>query len=363
MKSVGIITLPGKFNYGNRLQNYAVSSALERCGIKSINLELSPKFNLTRYVKSLIKRILGKQEVDPEKLMSPGRIEAFIRFSEGREAHIVSSTDASLLQSLDMYVVGSDQTWNPNFIRYNEDWFFLSFARPEQRISLAPSIGLDRLNAKQAQCISKGVAGFPSLSVREKRGAELIKECSGRDAVVICDPTLTLSAEEWRAVSDDRSTPSGPYVFTYLLGGVGSEAANVLEDVTDRGCIPVVPLSDRQKPGEPDAGPAEFISLIDHASHVVTDSFHAAVFSSILQTPLTIVHREGGASMFSRLEQLSQMLGIEEKIYGSPSFDLSLAGNYDEVPEAINSERDKFMNYLEGCLDEQLPNWREGTRG
>ena len=140
-------------------------------------------------------------------------------------------------------------------------------------------------------------------------------------------------------------------MFTYLLGGVGAEAADVLDKVTDHGRIPVIPLSDRQKPGEPDAGPAEFIDLIDHAEHVVTDSFHAAVFSSILQTPLTIVHREGGASMFSRLEQLSEMLGIEEKVYGSPTYDLARAGEYDGVPEAIEREREKFMTYLEGCLD------------
>ena len=121
--------------------------------------------------------------------------------------------------------------------------------------------------------------------------------------------------------------------------------------MTDHRRIPVVPLSDRQKPGEPDAGPAEFIDLIDHATHVVTDSFHAAVFSSILHTPLTIVHREGGASMFSRLEQLSEMLGIEEKVYGSPSYDLAKADDYEGVDEAIDRERKRFMEYLEGCLD------------
>ena len=189
------------------------------------------------------------------------------------------------------------------------------------------------------------------MSIRERRGAELLRECARRNAEVICDPTLALNAEEWRAVADERCTPAEPYVFTYLLGGVGAEASDVLDKVTDHGRIPVVPLSDRQKPGEPDAGPAEFIDLIDYALHVVTDSFHAAVFSSILHTPLTIVHREGGASMFSRLEQLSEMLGIEEKVYGSPVYDLAKAGDYEGVDDAIDRERERFMGYLEGCLD------------
>lgn len=363
MKSIGVVTLPGKFNYGNRLQNYAVLELLSKRGFKAINFEIAERPNLIRNCKRLIKSLIGRQKIDPEAMMSSARADSFLRFSESQEVHSVLSTSASLLQSINLFIVGSDQTWNPDFIRYNEDWYFLTFVKPARRIALAPSIGLDTLTSKQAKVISEGTSGFARLSVREKRGAELIRKCSGRDAEVICDPTLTLSAEEWRAVADDRCTPSEPYVFTYLLGGVGAEAEDVLDKVTEHGCIPVVPLSDRQKPGEPDAGPAEFISLIDHASHVVTDSFHAAVFSSILQTPLTIVHREGGASMFSRLEQLSQMLGIDEKVYGSPTYDLSRAGDYEGVPEAIDRERMKFMNYLEDCLDKQLPGWREGARG
>ena len=179
----------------------------------------------------------------------------------------------------------------------------------------------------------------------------MLRECAGINPEVICDPTLVLTSEDWRSVADGRLTPSEPYVFTYLLGGVGSEARDVLPKVTDGGRIPVIPLSDRQKPGEPDAGPAEFISLIDNAQHVITDSFHAAVFASILETPFTIVHREGGENMFSRLEQLSHMLGIEFKVFGSPSFDIARSKDHEGVSEAIGRERKKFMDYLEACLN------------
>lgn len=360
--SIGVVTLSGLFNYGNRLQAYASTAIYRKLGFNCSLLEIEERPNFIRDSKAFIKKFLGRKVEDPEEGMSFARRSAFVRFNDNIVIETVKDT-ADLASRFSCFSVGSDQTWNPLYFAYMEDWFFLTFARPEQRIALAPSIGLDTLEPKQARRISKGVYGFHSLSVREKRGAELINKCSGRDAVVVCDPTLVLPAEEWRAVANNSLTPREPYVFTYLLGGAGFEATIILKKVTNDGRIPVVSLSDRQKPGEPDAGPAEFISLIDHASHVVTDSFHAAVFSSILQTPLTIVHSEGGASMFSRLEQLSQMLGIEEKIYGSPSYDLSLAGNYDGVPEAINRERDKFMNYLEGCLDEQLPNWREGACG
>lgn len=350
-KKVGIITLPGYFNYGNRLQNYAVASIFEKWDIEPTSLYLGNRPNLIRQLKAVGRKLLGREIVDPESLMTDIRKDAFLRFDGLHSRLDLSKINVKLVDEFNYFVVGSDQVWNPALITYNEDWYFLDFARPEQRIALSPSLGLDSLTARQSNIIIKGLKNFSRVSVREQRGAELIKQCSGTDAEVICDPTLVLSAKEWRAVADGRYTPEEPYVFTYLLGGISSESAATLEVVTDRGQVPVVSLSDRQKPGELDAGPAEFIDLIDNASHVVTDSFHAAVFSSILETPLTIVHREGGASMFSRLEQLTQMLGIEEKVYGSDTFDLALAGDYKGVSEAISCERERFMDFLEGCLD------------
>ena len=141
-----------------------------------------------------------------------------------------------------------------------------------------------------------------------------------------------------------------PYVLAYLLGSSDGEASEVLRTVTHDGVVPVVPLSDRERNGEPPAGPAEFISLIDNATHVVTDSFHAAVFSSILETPLTIVHRSGGEAfysrMFGRLKNLSKSIGIEEKMYGSSAYEPSRAGDYEDVIDAISREKNKFMSYL-----------------
>ena len=355
---VGIITLPGNYNYGNRLQCYAMSEAVKRVGSSPMVLmrEISFPWYRRLYYALKLKYLSLKDKnfvSDPEKVQTPARALAFERFAARIPIVILPGTGyASANEMRDCFVVGSDQVWNPKLTCHQETWYYASFAQPERRAAVSASLGIDSFaSADQAKRVAHGVRNLTRVSVREKRGAELLRECAGIEAEVICDPTLVLTADDWRSVSDGSCTPVEPYVFTYLLGGVGNEASEVLAAVTHHGLIPVVHLTDCQKPGELDAGPAEFIDLIDHAEHVVTDSFHAAVFSSILQTPLTIVHREGGASMFSRLEQLSEMLGIEEKVYGSPTYDLARAGEYDGVPEAIEREREKFMTYLEGCLD------------
>lgn len=357
IKTVGIITLPGNFNYGNRLQCYAMTRAVSELKCQPVVLEREVKFSWYRrffyYIKETLRCLRnGGHSSSPEKMRTEGRIVAFSRFGSRIPTTVLPGLGIRELDKYDHIIVGSDQVWNPNEICHQEDWYFASHAAKEKRCAVAASVGIDSFDStRQLNWLASGVRGFEHISVREKRGAELIKECSGIDARVICDPTFVLNADEWRSVANSSCTPKGAYILTYLLGGVGAEASNVLESVTDHGRIPVIPLSDRQKPEEPDAGPAEFIDLIDHAAHVVTDSFHAAVFSSILHTPLTIVHREGGASMFSRLEQLSQTLGIEEKVYGTPEFNLARAGEYEGVDVAIAYEREKFMEYLEGCFE------------
>lgn len=348
---VGIITLPSQFNYGNRLQNYAVNRIYQGLGFQVESLIIGNRPNLERLLRSIYYRLRGLSDAAiPEALMSQARIEAYRRFNANIPTRQIGCWPKAIVDEYDFFSTGSDQVWNPSYMAYNEDWYLLEFCKPEQRIALAASIGTDEVKPKSGKRIARATKSFKGVSVREKRASEIILENGGEKTIVVCDPTLVIASGEWRLAADDRCTPSEPYVFTYLLGGIGSEAAAVLDAVTDHYRIPIVPLSDRQKSGEPDAGPAEFISLIDNASHVVTDSYHAAVFSSILHTPLTIVHREGGVSMFSRLDTLSKTLGIEEKVYGSVAYDASRAGDYNGVDEAIRLERDRFMSFLRECV-------------
>lgn len=354
---IGIITLNGDFNYGNRLQLYATHSIYSSLDYFAEALvppcRISRSSRFAEHVKNTVKKMFGRPVyIPPEQLMAPDRLEAFKTFSSLIPKRIISDNEISYLKSqYDFFSVGSDQVWNPYYFDRLEDWYFLQFARPEQRIALSPSIGLDSLDSGQQSKLRDGINGFARLSIREERGAELIQECSGMRAQVICDPTLVIKADDWRRISSNTCTPSGTYVFTYLLGGASEDSESVLARVTDNGQIPVVSLTDRSRAGEPPAGPAEFIDLIDHASHVVTDSFHAAVFSCILKTPLTIVRRGGtGYGMFSRLASLAHVLGIESKVCGSSTFDLAEAGNYDGIDARIHAERNVFMSYLGECI-------------
>lgn len=52
MKKIAILTLPGNFNYGNRLQNYALQTILEEKGYhtETLNIEFSRKIIYKKFV-------------------------------------------------------------------------------------------------------------------------------------------------------------------------------------------------------------------------------------------------------------------------------------------------------------------------
>lgn len=374
---VGIITLPGQFNFGNRLQLYATTAIWRTLGYEPEYLEWQRRTNPLVHPKSLIRGLFGRPAAGGrETARSHERALAFQRFGQQIKTRTVTSAVTIDVSDYSYFSTGSDQVWNPHSLMLtcdassykrayynivdphelqdNLNWYFLGFANAGQRITMAPSIGQDCLTTEELGWLADGVENFKSLSVRESRGAELILSCSGREATVVCDPTLALARSAWSDIADNRITPKGDYVFAYILGDSTDENRSAVRFASKGGEIPVVHLSDRSLPGEPDAGPAEFISLVSHATHVVTDSFHAGVFASVFERPLTIVHRggQGTGAMFSRLDSLAKTLGIRNKIFDG-TFDVSAHADYEGVADAIAWERERFMGYLESALEDR----------
>lgn len=348
--SIGIVTMVGNFNYGNRLQNYAVSKIYEAMGCEVETLNYPGRSFPSALRNTAAGILLPRETTHPEERMSSERKKSFKRFSDLIPTRRVDEPLSKLKGKYDFFSVGSDQVWNPNYVD-SYKWMFLEFADRKQRITLAPSIGVSSLSSPYARhMIARGLRGFDYLSVRELDGAKLIKQMTGQVAQVVIDPTLMLRSDTWLKVADDRMVPDHSYVFTYLLGEKSAEQDDYIKGLLHEQSAIQVSLSDKARDGELDAGPSEFIALIHRASHVVTDSYHAAVFSLLLGTPVTIFRRVGRSNLFSRLATLTKTFGIEGAIFGSNEF-----GKAQVESEAINhvltQERKKLSTHLKRSAD------------
>jgi hypothetical protein len=254
-----------------------------------------------------------------------------------------------LQHEYDAFVVGSDQVWNPRADLYRGTQF-LQFARPSQRIALAPSLGVSELNERERDLYRRELADFPRITVRESEAADLLDGLLGRTPAVLPDPTLGLTKSRWEKVADTGNAPQGAYVLTYFLGGASPAAKQEIDRAARALNLRIVDLADRSVSAW-GAGPQDFIASIARAKLVMTDSYHASVFSTIFEVPFYVFPRAETSSTYSRISTLLRNLDLK----GREAPDLATARdlldqNFDSSRDRLEGQRQLLREHLRTCL-------------
>ncbi len=270
----------------------------------------------------------------------------------------VSHKDFAAIDSspYDYVVVGSDQVWNRKLVASDEAlrFCFLAFAEPDKRVNYAPSIGMRALDESYYALYKEGLDGFRVLSCREISGCEIIRQLTGKHAELVLDPTLLLTAEQWRKIARKPSYDLPEhYALFYTFGVFPDEnITGMIHDVT--GGLPLINIRDVTRPEYFCTGPCEFVYLIDHADYVFTNSFHGTAFAVNFSKKFVSVvgnNHEWFSSYGERIESLLSTLDIMNDVfYGLGREKPTLAVNYDLVHEKLGLMREKSMNYLRKCL-------------
>ena len=372
MKKAGIITLNGYFNYGNRLQNYALQEVLKKFGFEVDTIINDTKIkNNSSIKKSKIKRLneknikevlaiafnkfnnyLYKNKLNQQRM---GIFKDFSKMYLSEKYYTITEevTSNNFTETYDFFVTGSDQVWNPNYIN-NSSVEFLTFAPPKKRISYAPSFGVSEIPEEYIEKYSTWLSEMAYLSVREETGAEIIEELTGRKATVLLDPTMMLTKDEWLSISKIPShKPLKKYLLTYFLGDIPTERMKTLKSIAKRNDLEIVHLAQVRDSVAYLSGPSEFIDYINSASVLCTDSFHGAVFSILLGTPFIVYNREGkGPSMNSRIETLLNTFDLESRAASNIKNNTQIfEADYQHTIPILIKERNISNNYLKKALE------------
>lgn len=342
----GIITITNGYNYGNRLQNYAVQAALESIGISAETIWKTTNVFDTEnaaYLRKLyIKRFLHYHLTKEEN-----RILNFHRFNKTyihrSQQTIDEKVPEKLSEKYDYFIAGSDQVWNP-YLEYCTEANFLTFAENWQKIALSPSIAIEEIPEKNREDFSKWINSFRLLSVREEKGAELIQNLCGRKAEVLCDPTMYLSSSQWQKIEKKPERCPEKYVLTYFLGDCGDSYRSWIQTFANKQNLEIFELQSDEHFG---IAPDEFLYLIHHASCVCTDSFHGTVFSLIFHTPFVVFERKDNfKTMKSRLDTLLSKMHCLHRRQKEIDEKHILNMDFTETDEIIEQEKKKFVNFL-----------------
>lgn len=364
---VAILTLPLHSNYGGILQCYALQTILKRMG-HDVKVLSKPRYGIRYYLmlpfivfRNLFRRIFYREYVrifELDDYILCENTDTFIKKYIRKD--IRRKFDNSITKKYDIVIVGSDQIWRPKYSS-NIECAFLSFLKDDniKRISYAASFGVDDCEYTKEQLLkcSSFLKKFNAVSVREYSGISLCENYFGVDAVEVLDPTLLLSADDYRELINDTVTkPSKGNMLVYILNKTEEKINLVNRIAAERGLTPFwldSPDEQNEKISLRECvkmSVEQWLRSFDEAEFVFTDSFHGCVFSIIFKKQfLAIGNEERGISRFLSLLNL---FSLEERLilsYDEYRRSLSLI-NYEKIFDTLSVLQEQSISFLKANL-------------
>lgn len=338
---IAILTQPLRTNYGGILQNYALQQTLKEMGHEVYTLDLrdDARPGAAKILRRLAKFALGK--IPAPYIFYERRFRkdypVFTRHTRAFvDAHISLFPCRDLREELrpdsfDAYIVGSDQVWRAG---YNEiGTMFLDFTGDwsVKRLAYSASFGTETWDYPpgETEACAALAKKFNAVSVREDSGITLCREHLGVEAVKLADPTLLLPKEHYEALalSSAAEAPNGR-LFVHILDMTPQkeEIIRRLESEYDApafSCNQQAPETRLELPLEKRIQPPveQWLRSFMDAEYVVTDSFHATVFSIIFRKKFLVLGNPQRG--LTRIHSLLEGFGLEKCLFCSdktPSF-------------------------------------------
>lgn len=339
--NIEIITIIS-YNYGNRLQNYAMQAYLEKHGFRVQTSRRDTREEPLYENHHREWRVV----TDAETMKCYRAFDDHIHWKEDLLSH--QKDDANV----DFYIAGSDQLWNPCFEDLGGAREFLKFTNPEKRLAFSASIGVSQLPAEKEAWYREGLLGIEQISMREFAGAEIVEHLTGKKPLVTLDPTMLLTAQDWEPIAETSAVKiSEDYIVKYFLGITNPEYDAKIEQYAKTHNCKVIDLLNHKDVGIHGIGPAEFLYLMMHSKANFVDSFHGAVFSVLFQKPFLAFFRPSQkefGDMNSRFDTLFEHFDLHDRFIGSPTeFEKIYEPiNYDRIEKILELKRAEAEGYL-----------------
>ncbi|MDE6273347.1 MAG: polysaccharide pyruvyl transferase family protein [Muribaculaceae bacterium] len=345
---VSILTYHWEDNYGATMQAYATYKAVESLGHEAEFIDLRLPYSPSpaqRIVFGLKRR----------------------RFNAFRKRFFKKLTPTSYWSvkelrnnppKADCYLVGSDQTWNPNIAKDLLPAFFLDFGDENvRRVTYATSIGQNSWEGSSSitdEEICKSLSRFKKVLLREDSAVEISRTTFGRDAEQVIDPVLLFPS--YPELIGEPAL-SGEVIAYKLIDDPGFY--EVAKEIADSMNMPIRSIGSVRRPkGYRYAYPErveDWVNRLASASMVMTDSFHGTVFSILYHRPFVVY--VGDPSRTTRIESLLHQLGLSDRLLTSRNTTeefkavASTPIDWKNVDEKLSALREDSFIKLKDALD------------
>lgn len=382
MDKIGQVTFCGS-NYGSVLQCYATQQFWSELGYKCVLLKRREngfyrflqscefkKEQIYKYLrypkyKSTFDSMLNiaRNNTACDALM-PESIEQINNFIDKninsieysyKELKRIARTD-----SYKLFLSGSDQIWSGTWFVTNK-MYFLRFSPRAKRVAWSPSFGGENIAEYNKPLFKKYINGYKYLSVREESGAKLIKELTGKPTRILFDPVILLPRKKWEELCTPKICKD-KYILLFFLDKPSPTTIGMIERIKKHLSCKLIMFSyTYEKPKktgtlEVSGGPGDFLGIIQNAEFVITDSFHASLFSIIFNKPFWVFRRNmsGLDTQTARIDNLLKNFDMSARLITAPR-DVSendFLMNPFSIEQKIKEYRDNTLNYVSTILSD-----------
>ena len=318
---VGVICCTHHKNVGNNLLKYAMSIKLNELGVEPYMIGIYDNKTNLNFLQKTVKMIGVRN------------------FSQIKK------------NDYDILMVNSDQTWHKwdsnfydiAFLKFAENWNIKKFI-------YGASISLDYWSfSKEAEEIAKRTLKyFKGISLREIGSIQLVRKHLGIKAEYVLDPTLLIDKKYYLNIINkykNNNLKNTPYILTYKLNKIKSMELYI-KKVKKKYNYTIYNIDLK------DADYIEkFLSGIYHSKAVITNSYHAVIFSIIFNKPFVVFMTAYRGN--ERFHTISKITNIKDRFFDSRNNNVNVDLLNDTLKinrTLIDYYRNKSINYLKNML-------------
>ena len=372
MKKVCVVTWYSSFNYGTQLQSTSLCKYLEENGCEvSILKNFSVKPYLFRHPSLAYAKIMNRlNEKKRLAFFNPVPYHVTDERRKRTAAYVKDNfhpvTITSMAQWSQMitdntaFVTGSDIIWQPAMGIPSK--MFLDFTCFENvtRVSYASSTGAKKLPEKYEKYYRRYLGKFKALSTREQNAADYFSSLLNRKVVKVIDPTLLHDTSFWDTYAQRALTGNltdKKYILCYFVmedPRYWNYVKKVQQQFPDYEIV-VLPMHHSDEKEEyhviTNGTAYEFISLIKHAGLIITDSFHAGVFSFLYEKEFYVLRRARAAED-EKFHDLVERYGLRHRLVtNEETFERNTDTDYTAGKTALKADQEFAFRYLKNALE------------
>ena len=367
MKKILTITCHKVYNHGATIQQIALLNYLKSLGYDAKTINYKPFYFLThyniwlvspKYNNNFLLKFLYLITKLPARINGLKRKKNFDKFEKKHleilpQEYFNNDDLKNNLPIADAYICGSDQIWNAVFDNGKDPAFYLDFVPDNKtKISYAPSFATESILKPQQIFIKNKISRINYISVRETSGLKILENIGIEKAVQVLDPVFLLPSEYW--MTNFVKPIKENFIFIYDFDE-NLQIKKMAQELAIKHGLKIYTINESIKYAHKNfafEAPDVFLSLVNNAKYVLTNSFHAVAFSLIFNKKFYVFNRS--EEINTRMQDLLQLVEMPEILWNkNKENDIdTIDFNYNNINKILEDKIRFSKQFLTNALND-----------